>query len=62
MLKKSFKLIKKILMAAILIFAYNKLSLPLNTTIPFNLATIFLVTAFGIPAIFFLVIFYLVVL
>ena len=62
MLKKIFKLIKKIIMATILIFAYNKVSCSLNTTIPLNCITIFLVTIMGIPAIFFLVIFYLVIL
>lgn len=62
MLKKIFKIIKKIIMASILIFAYNKISLSLNATIPLNLVTILSVTFFGIPAIFFLVIFYLVIL
>lgn len=60
MLKKVFKIIKKFIMGAILIFAYNKISLSLNAVIPFNYITIMSVTAFGIPAIFFLVIFYLV--
>lgn len=62
MLKKIIKLIKKVVMAAILIFAYNKVSLSLNATIPINFGTIFFVTIFGIPAIFFLVIFYLMIL
>lgn len=62
MLKKIFKIIKKIIMASILIFAYNKISLSLNATIPLNFVTILSVTVFGIPAIFFLVIFYLVIL
>ena len=62
MLKKIFKIIKKIIMASILIFAYNKISLSLNATIPFNFVTLLSVTFFGIPAIFFLVIFYLVIL
>lgn len=62
MLKKIYKVIKKIIMATILIFAYNKISFSLNTTIPLNFITILFVTTFGIPAIFFLVIFYLVIL
>ena len=62
MLKKIFKIIKKIIMASILIFAYNKISLSLNATIPFNFVTILSVKFFGIPAIFYLVIFYLVIL
>ena len=62
MLKKIFKIIKKIIMASILIFAYNKISLSLNATIPLNFVPILSVTVFGFPAIFFLVIFYLVLL
>ena len=62
MLKKIFKVVKKIIMAAVLIFAYNKISLSLNATIPLNVLTILLVSFFGIPSIFFLVVFYLVVL
>ncbi len=62
MLKKIYKVIKKIIMATILIFAYNKISFSLNATIPLNFITILFVTTFGIPAILFLVIFYLVIL
>lgn len=62
MLKKIYKVIKKIIMATILMFAYNKISFSLNATIPLNFITILFVTTFGIPAILFLVIFYLVIL
>ena len=62
MLKKVYILIKKIIMAAILIFAYNKISFSLNAMLHLNCITIFCVTTFGVPAIFFLIIFYLIIL
>lgn len=57
MLKKFLVLLKKIIISVLLIYAYNKLSLPLNIIIPINLITIFLVTLFGIPSILMLILF-----
>ena len=57
MLKKFLVLLKKIIISVLLIYAYNKLSLPLNIIIPINLMTIFLVTLFGIPSILMLILF-----
>ena len=60
MLKKIFKLCRKIILAVLFIYAYNKLALPLNLLIPINFLTIGLVTFCGIPSILMLVLFSLV--
>ena len=51
---------KRIIMAALFIYAYNKLTLPLNVIIPINIITILLVASCGIPSILMLVLFSLV--
>ena len=60
MLKKIINVIKKIIMAVLLIYAYNKLALPLNVIIPMNIITVFLVALCGIPSILMLVLFSLI--
>ena len=60
MIKKIIKVLKKVIMAAIIIYAYNKIALPINAVIPMNLVTIFLVTVLGMPAIVSLVVFSLI--
>lgn len=60
MLKKIFIVIKKIIMAVLFIYAYNKLALPLNVVIPMNVITVCLVAICGIPSILMLVLFSLV--
>ena len=60
MLKKVFNLIKKFILAVLLIYAYNKMTLPLDIFIPMNIFTIFLVALCGIPSIFMLILFSLV--
>jgi hypothetical protein len=60
MLKKIINIIKKIIMAVLLIYAYNKLALPLNVIIPMNIITVFLVALCGIPSILMLVLFSLI--
>ena len=57
MLKIFLVLLERIIISVLLIYAYNKLSLPLNIIIPINLITIFLVTLFGIPSILMLILF-----
>ena len=57
MLNKFLVILEKIIISVLLIYAYNKLSLPLNIIIPINLITIFLVTLFGIPSILMLILF-----
>lgn len=60
MIKKIMKIVKKLILAVLLIYAYNKLALPLNLIIPLNILTIFLVAICGIPSILMLILFYLV--
>lgn len=50
MFKKLFKLVKKVIMAAILLYAYNRFAVSFGATIPINLITIVFVSIFGIPA------------
>lgn len=60
MLKNIFNIIKKIILSVLLIYAYNKIALPLNVVIPINILTILLVFICGIPSILMLVLFSLV--
>ena len=57
MIKKIFNIIKKFIIAVLLIYAYNKMTLPLDIFIPMNIITILLVTFCGIPSIIMLVLF-----
>ena len=60
MLKKGYKVIKKIILAVLFIYAYNKLALPLNVFIPMNMFTVFLVALCGVPSILMLVLYFLI--
>ena len=60
MLKKVLDIIKKIILSVLLIYAYNKLALPLNVVIPINFVTVLMVFLCGIPSILVLVLFSLV--
>ena len=60
MIKKIFNIIKKFIVAVLLIYAYNKMTLPLDIFIPMNIFTILLVTLCGIPSIFMLILFSLI--
>ena len=57
MINKLFSLIKKFIVAVLLIYAYNKMSMPIDTFIPMNIFTIMLVTFCGLPSIVMLVLF-----
>lgn len=57
MIKRMFELIKKFIVAVLLIYAYNKISMPLDIFIPMNIFTIMLVTICGLPSIIMLVLF-----
>lgn len=52
-----FKLIKKIIVAALFIYSFDLFAVSLNLSIPINLITILLVTIFDIPALMCLVLF-----
>ena len=60
MLKKLFNIVKKVIMSVLFIYAYNKLTLPLDVVIPMNVITVCLVALCGIPSILMLVLFSLV--
>ena len=57
MIKKIFCLLKKFIVAVLLIYAYNKMTLPLDIFIPMNIWTVLLVTFCGIPSIFMLILY-----
>lgn len=50
MLKKVVRVMKKIVVSGLIIYAYNVLVTPINATIPFNFITLLLVSLFGIPS------------
>ena len=60
MIKIILNIIKRIIMSILFIYAYNKLTLPLNVVIPMNVITVSLVALCGIPSILMLVLFSLV--
>ena len=49
MLKKIFRLVKKIVFAGLAIYAYNVLATPINATIPINFITLLSVAILGMP-------------
>lgn len=57
MLKKVFQIMKKIILSAVLLYAYNKLAISFNAIIPINVVTVAFVLVLGIPAIVGLVLF-----
>ena len=60
MIKKIFVLLKRIVVAILLVYAFNKMALPLNLFIPMNVWTIALVVFCGVPSIIMLILFSLV--
>ena len=61
MLKKLFNLIKRIVISAFVLYGYNLLVTPINLIIPINIVTVSLLTIFGLPALFSLIIILIVV-
>lgn len=59
-MKLILKIMKKLILAALLIYAYNVIATPLNTTIPINAFTVLFVTILGIPSMFALILFSLI--
>ncbi len=57
MLKALFKLGKKIVLAALFIYGYNVIATPMETTVPINLITIVMVSLLGLPGLFGLIVF-----
>ena len=60
MLKKILNLLKKFIVAILLIYAYNKMTFPMDLFIPMNIFTVSIVTVLGIPSIFMLILFSLI--
>ena len=61
MFKKLFNLIKRIVISAFVLYGYNLLVTPINLIIPINIITVTLLTIFGLPALFSLIIILIVV-
>lgn len=51
MIKRFFLIIKKVIIAILMIYTYNIIVFPLGITIAFNFFTILLICLFGIPAV-----------
>lgn len=56
MLKKVLNLLKRIVISAFILYGYNLIAAPLDLVIPINILTVGILTIFGIPAIFSLII------
>lgn len=57
MLKRLFLLGKRIVLAGLLLYAYNSINISSLVVVPINYMTLLLVTVFGVPALFCLVLF-----
>ena len=57
MFKFLIKSLKKVIVSALFIYAYNVMAVPINIIIPINLVTVFLVSILGIPAMIGLILF-----
>lgn len=55
-MSKIFRILRKLLVAAFLIYGYNVLAQPLNLLIPLNILTIGYVGIFGVPGLISLII------
>lgn len=55
MLKKIFKILKKIITSFLILYGYNMIASPLGCIIPLNVITILSVAVLGIPALFTLI-------
>ena len=55
MLKKIFKIVKKVVFSALLLYGYNVIAGPINVIVPINFFNIGLITFLGIPALFSLI-------
>lgn len=50
MLKKLFKILKKIVLTCFLLYGYNLIASPLGVIIPINIITVALISLLGVPA------------
>lgn len=61
MIKKLLNLLKRIIISAFILYGYNLIVTPINLTIPINLITLSLITFFGLPALFALIVILIVI-
>lgn len=61
MLKKIIQVIKKIVFSSFLLYGYNILVEPIGLIIPINVITVGFISIFGLPAIFSLILIYVLV-
>jgi hypothetical protein len=54
-MKKTFKILKKVIFSGFLLYGYNVLASPLNIIIPINVVNILIVSFVGIPSLFSLI-------
>ena len=54
-MKKLFRLLKKVVFSALLLYGYNVIAAPLNVIVPINFINIGAMTILGIPALFALI-------
>lgn len=62
MLKKIFNILKKIVLAAFILYGFNLIMSPLSVIVPINIITVTLVTILGFPGLLGLVVIMLVAL
>ena len=55
MLKKIVKILRRIIVSALLLYGYNVIASPINIIVPINLINIGLLTILGFPALFALI-------
>lgn len=55
MIKKIYKLLKKVVFSSFLLYGYNVIAAPLSILIPINIINVGLITILGIPALFALI-------
>jgi len=56
MIKKISRILKKIVISAFILYGYNLIAAPINLIIPINFITVGLLTIFGFPILFSLII------
>lgn len=61
MIKKLVSLMKRIIVSAFILYGYNLIAAPLNIIIPINVITVLLLSIFGIPALFSLILIFLLI-
>lgn len=55
MIKKVFKVLRRIIVSALLLYGYNVIAGPINVVVPINIINISLLTILGFPALFALI-------